>query len=648
MFARVDWVGKAAATEFVADRRRSSVCIDCCGGGGGGGGGGVKMSIESAPEWQKNTRVHPESIIAISGLLVWTKTTVRLHVVEGATSKEAASILPQLRCASISRNLGRPRTSARDGHGANRRATRERRLERLACRLRNGAQVPPTTLTASGANPRRSAAVRANPGGSANRFLLRRVRGQKRIRADHDWRIEKALMVVLDPARLLLKCVPEGWHPAIVITGGIAMQLTLGTVYTFGNMLPYIVSYLRHRVDSSQTKGSMIWLQTLSSGIPFAMLLGGFLEKRLGPRWGAFCGSVVFTSGVALSYFTIQKSFYLLLITYGFMFGLGQAITYNCALICAQRWLPNRVGLASGLIVGGFGCGAFIFSPIQTKFINPHNYVPDNDGYFYQSDLLDRVPSVFLLLAGIFALFQLFGVLLFVNPPDANIVTMPSEFNDENEPLIAHDGEENTDNSVEIRDVLRSSTFYALSVSLACSAIWVNITSGFYKTFGQTFINDDFFLAMVSSASSVCNALSRVVWGSIADKLSYQVAMACVSTIGAALMWSLLLTPFMGKMVFLFWVCAMFCCVGGTFSLMPVATYKCFGGLHFGINYGLVQIALSISGVLSALISQFLLPILGYSGLFLMVGCFSYIAFILTVTLHLTRHGRGKRTTRME
>uniref|UniRef100_A0A914XHN9 Major facilitator superfamily (MFS) profile domain-containing protein n=1 Tax=Plectus sambesii TaxID=2011161 RepID=A0A914XHN9_9BILA len=572
----------------------------------GGKGGGHRIRCRSS------------AIKSISGLLARTKATVRLHVVEGATSKAAASTPPQLRyhrrthplvplrdiwlretinllkmhwcrCASISRNLGRPRTSARDGHGANRRATRERRLERLACRLRNGAQVPPTTLTASGANPRRSAAVRANPGGSANRFLLRRVRGQKRIRADHDWRIEKALvrhhrrvhpllltallpiiphhppnhcslallncnMVVLDPARLLLKCVPEGWHPAIVITGGIAMQLTLGTVYTFGNMLPYIVSYLRHRVDSSQTKGSMIWLQTLSSGIPFAMLLGGFLEKRLGPRWGAFCGSVVFTSGVALSYFTIQKSFYLLLITYGFMFGLGQAITYNCALICAQRWLPNRVGLASGLIVGGFGCGAFIFSPIQTKYINPHNYVPDNDGYFYQPDLLDRVPSVFLLLAGIFAVFQLFGVLLLVNPPNADRVTMPSEFSDENEPLISHDDEEIADSSVEIRDVLRSSTFYALSVSLACSAIWVNITSGFYKTFGQTFIHDDFFLAMVSSVSSVCNALSRVVWGSIADKLSYQVAMACVSTIGAALMWSLLLTPFMGKTVFLFWI----------------------------------------------------------------------------------------------
>uniref|UniRef100_A0A914XH53 Uncharacterized protein n=1 Tax=Plectus sambesii TaxID=2011161 RepID=A0A914XH53_9BILA len=158
------------------------------------------------------------------------------------------------------------------------------------------------------------------------------------------------------------------------------------------------------------------------------------------------------------------------------------------------------------------------------------------------------------------------------------------------------------------------------------------------------FIDDDFFLAMVSSASSVCNALSRVLWGVIADKLSYQVAMACVSTIGTALTLSLLLTPFMGKTVYLLWICAMFCCIGGTFSLMPFAVHKCFGDLHFGINYGMMKVAVSISALISALISHFLLPVLGYNWLFLLAGFISYIAFILTVFLHLTRHGRGKIT----
>ncbi len=86
--------------------------------------------------------------------------------------------------------------------------------------------------------------------------------------------------------------------------------------------------------------------------------------------------------------------------------------------------------------MAGFGSGAFIFSPIQTKFINPDNYTPDKDGYilfvhmlilpfvtllysfryFYQADLLDRVPVVFLLLAGC---FQAIGAFFLVDPPNA-------------------------------------------------------------------------------------------------------------------------------------------------------------------------------------------------------------------------------------
>jgi hypothetical protein len=113
----------------------------------------------------------------------------------------------------------------------------------------------------------------------------------------------------------------------------------------------------------------MIWLQTLS-GVKFpliALVKGDFLQLEFHLRWysvdilkrnlvqdwvrfaevsylRAFfehktsqVSLYSFRSGVALSYFTIQKSFYLLLITYGFMFGVGQAITYNCVLICVQR-----------------------------------------------------------------------------------------------------------------------------------------------------------------------------------------------------------------------------------------------------------------------------------------------------------------------
>lgn len=56
------------------------------------------------------------------------------------------------------------------------------------------------------------------------------------------------------------------------------------------------------------------------------------------------------------------------------------AIAAGSQLHDSAQWLPHRVGLASGIMVGGYGCGSFIFSPIETLYVNPSNELPDADG----------------------------------------------------------------------------------------------------------------------------------------------------------------------------------------------------------------------------------------------------------------------------
>ena len=43
------------------------------------------------------------------------------------------------------------------------------------------------------------------------------------------------------------------------------------------------------------------------------------------------------------------------------------------------------------------------------------------------------------------------------------------------------------------------------------------------QAYGQTFIEDDKFLALVGSFSSVFNALGRVFWGHMMDRTSFKV-----------------------------------------------------------------------------------------------------------------------------
>ena len=44
-----------------------------------------------------------------------------------------------------------------------------------------------------------------------------------------------------------------------------------------------------------------------------------------------------------------------------------------------SKWFPGRKGLVTGIVVGGFGLGALIFTQVQTAILNPGNKSVDFD-----------------------------------------------------------------------------------------------------------------------------------------------------------------------------------------------------------------------------------------------------------------------------
>ena len=47
-------------------------------------------------------------------------------------------------------------------------------------------------------------------------------------------------------------------------------------------------------------------------------------------------------------------------------------------LSTAMEWFPKQRGLAAGVSALGSGFSGFIFSSIQSAFVNPWNYKPDH------------------------------------------------------------------------------------------------------------------------------------------------------------------------------------------------------------------------------------------------------------------------------
>lgn len=78
------------------------------------------------------------------------------------------------------------------------------------------------------------------------------------------------------------------------------------------------------------------------------------------PRLCCIFGSVICLTGVFISQYA--QSFYHIALSYGVCYGFGIGTVYLPPLICAWEYFPNRKGIISGIIVGGFGLGSFIFS----------------------------------------------------------------------------------------------------------------------------------------------------------------------------------------------------------------------------------------------------------------------------------------------
>ena len=102
--------------------------------------------------------------------------------------------------------------------------------------------------------------------------------------------------------------------------------------------------------------------------------------------------------------------------------GLGCGMCYFVALICAWEWYPHRKGLVTGLTLGGYGFGSFIFCQISTRLVNPNNtnasiYVEENNVTYFDASVADRVPYMIRTLVYIWAILVAIGIILMSRKP---------------------------------------------------------------------------------------------------------------------------------------------------------------------------------------------------------------------------------------
>ncbi len=81
--------------------------------------------------------------------------------------------------------------------------------------------------------------------------------------------------------------------------------------------------------------------------------------------------------------------------------------------------------------------------------------------------------------------------------------------------------------------------------------------------------------------------------------------------------------------LFAVWVWAIFFSFCANFVLLPTATAQCFGTKYASKNYGLVMSGSAAAAPVTALLTQQLSPVIGWTGMFLVIAGFSTACALL-------------------
>lgn len=293
--------------------------------------------------------------------------------------------------------------------------------------------------------------------------------------------------------------------------------------------------------------------------------------------------TIVIVAGVSLSNQYVGKlqeldRLFLLWGTVGFLAGAGVGFAYVCPIAALVKWFPNHKGLVSGVAVAGFGFGAYLFSQPWGA-----------DGFIAQHGM-----SKFFVVHGLICLVGIsLGALMLRNPPGF-------------EAKAAAAGESTW------QETLRQPAFYVLWIMFFSASVAGLGVIGIVKVFageqlvlaakeaGQTLAEADTLALMAKGAKAVgvlaiFNALGRVVWGFVSDRIGRTTTFVVMFTLQAITMFSL--GAMKSEMSLVIAASLVGFNYGGAFALFPSATADFFGAKNLGANYGWMFTSYGIAGV---------------------------------------------------
>lgn len=279
-------------------------------------------------------------------------------------------------------------------------------------------------------------------------------------------------------------------------------------------------------------------------------------------------------TGLTIKYCTGITALLLIYLFYGCIMGIGLGIGYLTPVKTLMLWFKDNKGLATGISIMGFGLAKAIATPIM-EFLQNHF----------------GITAMFLILGAIYFCMMFAGHLLLRKPKD----WVESK---------------DTNNNFKASSMFTNKMFIGIWL-----IFYINIHCGLMLiTYEKQLLNNTFvglailgtIISVVPSVTAICNALGRIGYSTVSDKLKDRAKIYVIIFI------SCITVTLAARFIPAGWlIIAMLMIVnlgyGGGFSTLPALLDSRFGMENISKIHGLALSAWAIAGLTGNNLSELIL-----------------------------------------
>lgn len=385
----------------------------------------------------------------------------------------------------------------------------------------------------------------------------------------------------------------------IILFSGVLINLCIGSAYAWSVYQKPLIAMFKWSTTDTSLAFTLSCLL-----VPVAMIVAGKIQDQKGPRMVIFGGGIIFGLGIIGAGFTDSLSF--LYMTYGVLGGVGIGAVYACTVANTVKFFPDKRGLASGLVVAGFGSGAVVLAPLSSALIEAY---------------------------GVLATFKILGVayLVIISACTPLVKTAPPGYRPAGWTPPAPTATTITGTDKNWRQMLADPMFYVLWSIYIIGCVSGLMIIGHASPIGQEVIK----LSPATAAAAVgflalANTAGRVFWGWVSDKIGRYNAVMIMFALSSVVMFALTQVTTFVPFVAVLMVIGL--CFGGVMGIFPSITADVFGAKNLGMNYGIIFTAWGAAGYVGPRMAGHFKQINqgDYTQAFLIAAGLSVIGIILT------------------